>query len=100
MEVIFHRLAIQEYLSARRWYAARSIRLAQAFQTAVDEAVQQIASMPNLGTRYNADHRWVRLRRFPYLLYYTAVSDDRIVIMAVAHSRRRPGYWRRRRPGS
>jgi hypothetical protein len=38
----------------------------------------------------------VRLRRFPYILYYHVVDDSLALVLAVAHARRRPGYWRRR----
>jgi hypothetical protein len=38
-----------------------------------------------------------RLRRFPYTIHY-AVLHDAIWIAAVAHQRRRPGYWAVRRP--
>lgn len=41
--------------------------------------------------------RQVRLRQFPYRLVYMVVSDE-IVIVAVAHERRRPGYWQDRLP--
>jgi hypothetical protein len=41
-------------------------------------------------------YRWVRVRRFPYLLIFRRKSPEVIVIVAVAHTSRRPGYWRRR----
>ncbi len=38
--------------------------------------------------------RRLGLRTFPYHLVY--VEDPRLVIVAVAHMSRRPGYWRQR----
>jgi hypothetical protein len=35
------------------------------------------------------------LRRFPFGLLY-AIETERIVIVAVAHLKRRPGYWKDR----
>jgi hypothetical protein len=43
-----------------------------------------------------ASTRKVRLRRFPYLIYYVEL-DDSLWIAAVAHQKRRPGYWSHRR---
>jgi hypothetical protein len=41
--------------------------------------------------------RWRRTRRFPYLLFYEVVDSSLIRIYAVAHGRRRLGYWMRRK---
>ncbi|MCC6874645.1 MAG: hypothetical protein IT378_10100 [Sandaracinaceae bacterium] len=38
------------------------------------------------------DLRWSALRRFPYSLLIGLVNGERLVV-AVAHQRRRPGYW-------
>jgi hypothetical protein len=38
--------------------------------------------------------KWA-LRRYPFCLFYVAL-DARLVILAVAHVRRRPGYWQSR----
>jgi toxin ParE1/3/4 len=38
--------------------------------------------------------KWA-LRWYPFCLFYV-VLDARLVILAVAHVRRRPGYWRSR----
>jgi len=99
MEVIFHRLAAQEYNRALLWYARRSQSAARRFERGVEEAMRLIGSTPQLGTPYDQDHRSVPVRRFPYRLFYTAASSTQIVIVAVAHTSRRPGYWRRRHPG-
>jgi hypothetical protein len=40
--------------------------------------------------------RWVRLRQFPYVIYYR-IDGDKPIVMAVAHGRRRLGYWLRRK---
>ncbi|MBI1914150.1 MAG: type II toxin-antitoxin system RelE/ParE family toxin [Planctomycetes bacterium] len=100
MEVLFHRLASQEYLNALRWYARRSARVAQAFRDAVEQTVQRIAATPDQGSPFRTRFRYFRTRRFPYLLYYLPLNSTQIVVMAVAHARRRPAYWVRRRPGA
>lgn len=40
----------------------------------------------------------MRVRKFPYLLYYTMLDGAEVLIVAVAHAHRRPGYWLSRLP--
>jgi plasmid stabilization system protein ParE len=94
--VLFHRLALREYHAAEQWYAQRSPQAALRFQDAVDRAVERIAASPNLWRLFGRHHRWVRAGRFPYVLYYRILDADRVMIMAVAHARRRLGYGRKR----
>jgi hypothetical protein len=51
-----------------------------------------IADKPSLFPRYDEEHRFAMLVRFPYSLVYQSLPD-RVQVIAVAHSRRRPGYW-------
>ena len=95
--VIFHRLASQEYRLALRRYGRRSPGAAQRFYTAVDTVVQRIAATPDQGAPFGSRFRWLRLRRFPFLLYYEVLDPSRVKVYAVAHASRRPGYWLRRR---
>jgi len=51
---------------------------------------------PQAGPSFRGRFRWVRLRRFPYLIYDLIIDSDRARVLAVAHARRRPGCWIRR----
>jgi len=95
--VLFHRLARREYQTALRWYAQRSPQAALRFKDEVARAVQRIAGNPDHGPVYQGVYRWARTGRFPYLLYYRRVGPDHLLVTAVAHSRRQPGYWLRRK---
>jgi plasmid stabilization system protein ParE len=95
--VVFHYLAAKEFRQARSWYARRSVRTAFRFIDAVNSAVEQLAASPQTWPLYDEQHQWFKLRKFPYLLIFRTVANRSVVIMAVAHSARRPGYWRRRR---
>ena len=94
--VDIHPLALQELRVARRWYAQRSPAAAQRFRLAVDAVVQRIATTAEQGSPYRQRYRWMRLKRFPYLLYYEIRDPQPVLIYAVAHAGRRPGYWLRR----
>lgn len=49
--------------------------------------------VPRVRAVYGARH--VLLRRFPYFVVYRERSED-IHVIAVAHTSRKPGYWRHR----
>jgi plasmid stabilization system protein ParE len=47
--------------------------------------------------RQNTEIRRKLLRRFPYTIFYV-VDAEAVVIVAIAHQKRRRGYWKRRLP--
>jgi len=92
MIVRFHPEARAELLEARRWYEERSPLAAVAFAQEVEAAVSRLAEAP---MRYPAAEHGTRrivLGRFPYNVFYR-VGVEEAVIVAVAHQKRRPGYW-------
>lgn len=95
--VSFHRLAADEYRRARLWYAIRSRRAAYRFNSSVDKALERIAEQPECWPLYDDENRWVKLAKFPYVLIFRVRNPHVVVIIAVAHARRRKGYWRRRK---
>jgi plasmid stabilization system protein ParE len=96
--VRFLRLATRDLDDASRWYLRRNPRRAQRFAQAVDRAVKQIANAPDRWPVYQGPFRWVRAGRFPYILYYRILDPSTVLIYAVSHTSRRPGYWKRRSP--
>jgi plasmid stabilization system protein ParE len=90
--------ALGEAEAAARWYAERSPTAALAFSEELDAAESAIARLPDAWPPHEAGTRRYLLRRFPFSVVYR-VEAKRIVIVAVAHARRRPGYWRSRTPG-
>ncbi|WP_165070370.1 type II toxin-antitoxin system RelE/ParE family toxin [Paludisphaera rhizosphaerae] len=91
-EVKIHPEAEAEYEHALGWYLDRSSQAAARFEAAFDEAIQAIRSHPEMFPRCDEVHRYVLLRRFPYSLIYR-VEGESATIFAVAHSKRRTGYW-------
>ncbi len=87
--------ALEEVEAAARWYAERSNTAAIAFSDEIDAAESAIVRLPEAWPSFEHGTRRYLLRRFPYSVVYR-VEPDRIVIVAVVHARRRPGYWRRR----
>lgn len=97
IEVAFHPEARAEYLEALERYLDLSERVGRNFQHEVDRSVELIESGPEQWPIFEKSVRFIRLRRFPYLLYYERVDAAVVQVLAVAHGSRRPGYWRRRR---
>lgn len=72
-----------------------SVAVAVAFLNEFERAARLIDEHPGLGTPTSRGRRLMPLRRFPFSLLYR-VEGSEIRISAVAHHRRRPGYWRGR----
>jgi plasmid stabilization system protein ParE len=95
LAVEFHPLAADEAEAAERWYRERNEIAAARFQKEIDRVVELISDRSNTGSPYVGNTRRVLLRRFPFFIVYR-VRGDNVQIVAVAHARRRPGYWRAR----
>lgn len=87
--------AVSEIDDAFGWYLERSVSAAAAFVHEATSAFSLIASSPAIWPRYEASTRQYVLRKFPYSVIYREISGG-IEVIAVAHHKRRPKYWRRR----
>ncbi|HWY73894.1 MAG TPA: type II toxin-antitoxin system RelE/ParE family toxin [Burkholderiaceae bacterium] len=97
MKVRFAPDAHRELVAAAQWYLDEAgVLVAADFQAAINRAVRLLAHMPRLGTSIYPPVRAWPLKRFPYTVLYRPESDG-ILVVAVAHQRREPGYWKRRR---
>ena len=90
-----HPEAIAEARAAREWDQSRNAEAAEAFMAELDAAIDRIEETPRQWPPYLAQTRRYLLRRFPFFVVFRE-ADDRVRILAVAHARRRPGYWRGR----
>ncbi len=95
LDVEFHPEARDDYRDASVWYQARSPRAAERFEAEVEHLLGLVAANPMMFPVYDADHRFAMLHRFPYSVVYQ-VQPGRIHVIAMAHSRRSPNYWRGR----
>ncbi len=95
LPVEFHPDAISEACSTREWYHERSANTAMAFMAELDDAVEQIAQAPERWASFIHGTRHYLFRRFPYVLVYRQTTQS-IHVVAVAHAKRRPGYWKDR----
>jgi plasmid stabilization system protein ParE len=96
LPVIFHELVEGELNEAAAYYALARPGLGEAFLAEVQHAVDALAAAPLAGSAVDLDVRWWIVRRFPYSVLYR-IRPDHIRILAIAHHKRRPFYWRGRR---
>ena len=90
--VRFLRPAELEMLDAARYYELQASGLGGDFLDKIDSAVQDIGMHPERWpvVRFNIRRRL--MHRFPYALLYR-IDPEEIVIQAIMHLHRRPGYW-------
>lgn len=97
MKIVFLKPAQAEFDDAVDFYIEHaSTRVAEAFVVDVQHARQRLVERPKIGSPLAKRLRILHLRHFPFSIIYR-FSADTITIHAVAHQRRRPGYWSGRR---
>jgi plasmid stabilization system protein ParE len=91
-----HEEADAEFVEASRRYDVESNEVGAAFEAEVERGVAWIVEHPEASPVARGQVRRKVLRRpFPYSLFYV-IETDRIRVLAVAHHKRRPGYWAHR----
>jgi toxin ParE1/3/4 len=91
----FHPEAVFEARAARQWYAERSPLAAAVFMEEIERATKMIVEAPDRWPGFLHGTRRYLLRRFPFSVIYR-VSETSVQVVAVAHAKRRPGYWKTR----
>ena len=79
-------------VAAAQYYETRSHGLGADFLDEVQRGVETISSNPRTAPVVRENIRRRLLKRFPFGILY-AIEPDTVVIVAVMHLRRRPGYW-------
>lgn len=93
----FHPAATEELQAAGEWYDEQSAGLSFELLGEVDDAIRLIVERPDAWQRTDvvagqSIRRFV-MQRFPYSVVYY-VADNVVRIVAMAHAKRMPGYWR------
>ena len=93
--VLFVADARREFLAAVVYYNSEEAGLGARFTQAVEDAAARALAFPRAGSPSTKSTRRVFLVDFPFAIVYRPDADG-IVIFAVAHHSRRPGYWQAR----
>jgi len=95
---VVHHEAKAELRKSREWYDSQQPGLGLELLDDLRAALSRIERDPEVGIRYlNTQFRFYRVHRFPFVIYYLSMPDY-LCVMAIAHERRRPGYWKKRKP--
>lgn len=92
MTFSFHPEAQAEFERAVGYYEASEPGLGWDFALEVHAAVQNILDFPRAWPILEGDIRRCQTSRFPFGVVYAA-EPSQILILAVMHLHRRPGYW-------
>ena len=95
MNYSFLEAARDELEEVTTHYEEQKEGLGEEFAQEVEKTIQRIVDFPEAWTQLAPDVRRCRTNRFPYGLVYT-VQEGEILIVAVMHLRRKPGYWKDR----
>ena len=87
--------AEEELGEAARYYESHAPGLGSDFLSEIRHATDRIAANPEAGTSLSAHLRRRLVRRFPYGILYR-IDPQEIIVLAVMHLHRQPGYWQER----
>jgi toxin ParE1/3/4 len=97
MNLVIVPAALAELQAAAAFYAIKAnVDTARALVDEFERAVNLLLLNPHLGSRFRGARRRYPLRRFPYSVIYQRTADE-LRVVALAHQRRRPNYWRDRK---
>ncbi len=95
MNRILHPQTIIELRETAEWYEKIDPDLSEAFVLEFRNRADHILAQPFSFRIRDHGCRRINFHRFPYYLPY-CIENDEIVILAIAHNARKPGYWKNR----
>lgn len=95
MRIEFHPEALAEFKEAAQYYAGCQENLEFRFIAAVQAVLDRTRQNPEWARIFEDDIRRSLTHVFPYAVLYS-IEPDYLLIIAVMHCNREPGYWRHR----
>jgi len=81
-----------EFLAAIEYYEECQVGLGRRFRLAVETELEHVCQMPFRFRVLRAPYRCCMILKFPYHIVFR-IEPKFILVMAVAHAKRKPGYW-------
>lgn len=91
----FHPEALDEFEAAAQYFARRQPGLELRFISNIEATIQRICEAPLRLRIVDGDVRRCLVHVFPYAVLYS-IEPDHVLIIAVMHCSREPGYWQHR----
>lgn len=96
-EITFLLEAEEEINISAQYYNKKAFGLGIHFLKEIEKSLQNILKYPERWPISFKNIQKYNMSRFPFSLYYVFEKElDKIIILAVAHQRRKPGYWKKR----
>lgn len=95
MKAFFLKAAKIEYEEAIAYYDRQRLDLGKEFSEEIEKTIERISTDPTSWEKVTKTIHRCRTRKFPYGLLYE-VHEENIIIIAVMHLCRKPGYWKDR----
>jgi plasmid stabilization system protein ParE len=96
---VTHRIRIApeaeaELSAAALWYESKRAGLGADFVAAIDVALESIGERPLSFQVWRMEMPFRRhvVDRFPFVIFFTMTAEG-LEVFAVAHAKRKPGYW-------
>ena len=90
-----HPAALVELKSAVTSYQEQNQTAALNFVAELDRAIDLVIASPGRWPSGEHGTRKFVLQRFPFAIIYRQ-KETAVQVLAIAHGRRRPGYWKER----
>jgi plasmid stabilization system protein ParE len=94
-DVLVTSAAERDYSESLCWYSQRSQRAAEGFEAEFERVLRVIGEDPRRYPVCDERHRFYLMRRYPFQVIYRE-QVDQVIVVAVAHAKREPGYWSNR----
>ncbi len=85
-------LAYLEIEDSKEYYNLQQEKLGDRFKKEIQKSIDIILTSPELYPEIETDLRRCLMHKFPYAIFYT-IDDETIVILSIAHQRRKPYRW-------
>jgi plasmid stabilization system protein ParE len=92
MKVSFLKPAESELDDAFQWYENQARGLGTQFLDDFDRVIRRVTAFPGASAEIDPGLRRSLLSHFPYGIIY-GIDSETIVVVAIAHLHRKPGYW-------
>lgn len=93
MSYYFHPAAEAEHLETVAYYESKKPGLGASYLAEFENIMVPVCKTPHrYRTEWKPDIRRLSMKRYPFTILFREISGS-VQILAVAHHRRRPGYW-------
>ena len=97
IQIIILPQAEEEMMKSAQYYNQRVSNLGFDFLNEVENAVKEIRNSPTRWSFVDKSIQKYILKRFPFTLFYEFISEEKkIIIISIAHQKRKPFYWKYR----